>query len=136
VDHQPRPGVRAKTRPRDRLIALAQAPPDWALGCADAVGWSRVARPALHAGVAADEPLRLVDQTVATTAPDPKALACYGLLVRRVQREEALWLRGGAGRPVSALTTPFVAWCCARLEALGVPASPWGASSGTTRPGM
>ncbi len=29
-----------------------------------------------------DDPLRLVTQAVARDDPDPKALACYGLLVR------------------------------------------------------
>jgi hypothetical protein len=120
VDHQPRSGIRPKKRCRDRLIALAQAHPDWALGFADEVWWSRLARPALHAWVEADQPLHLVEQTVATTDPDPKALACYGLLVRRAEQEEAVWLRFVEGRPVSALTTQFLDWCGAQLEALGV----------------
>src|SRR5262249_37633389 len=93
VDHQPRSGVPAKKRQRDRLIALAQAHPDWALGFADEVWWSRLARPALHAWAEAKEPLRLVEQTVAKADPDPKALACYGLLVRRAEQDEAVWLR-------------------------------------------
>jgi hypothetical protein len=76
VDHQPRPGVRPKKRQRDRLIQLAAHHPDWALGFADEVWWSRLAQPHLHAWAEADEPLRLVEQTVAPTDPDPKALAC------------------------------------------------------------
>src|SRR5262249_320095 len=94
--------------------------PDWALGFADEVWWSRLARPALHAWAEADHPLRLVEQTVAKADADPKALACYGLLVRCAQQEEAVWLRFVDGRPVSALTTQLRDWCCARLEALGV----------------
>ncbi len=50
-------------------------------------------------------------------------LACYGLLSRWVEpdgiRQERLWLRFVDGRPVSAITTPFLAWCCARLAGLG-----------------
>jgi hypothetical protein len=70
-----------------------------------------------------DQPLRLVEQTVAKHDPDPKALACYGLLVRWAApvsgwHEEA-WLRFVDGRPVSALTTQYLAGCCTRLEALG-----------------
>jgi transposase len=65
----------------------------------------------------------LVEQTVAKTDPDPKALACYGLLIRWTApaggwHEEA-WLRFVDGRPVSALTTQYLAWCCADLELLG-----------------
>jgi hypothetical protein len=62
-----------------------------------------------------------VEQTVAKNDPDPKALACYGLLVRRVGQDEAVWLRFVAGRPVSAITTQFLDWCCGKLQALGVP---------------
>ena len=121
MDHQPRSGVPAKKRQRDRLIALAHAHPDWALGFADEVWWSRLRQPHLHAWAESDQPLRLVEQTVATTDPDPKALACYGLLVRRAQQDEAVWLRFVDGRPVSAMTTQFLGWCAPRLEALGVP---------------
>ncbi len=81
--------------------------------------------PALHAWAAPDRPLRLVAQAVAKDDPDPKALACYGLLVRcwtagpaARWREEA-WLRFVDGRPVSAVTTRFLAWCCAKLQADG-----------------
>jgi hypothetical protein len=101
---------------------LARAHPDWALGCEAETWWSRVARPALHAWATAARPLRLVEQTVAANDPDPVALACYGLLVRRREdeavREEAWW-RFSDGRPVSAVTTPFLAWCCATLAARG-----------------
>ena len=52
--------------------------------------------------------------------PDPKALACYGLLVRPGNdAPEAVWLRFVAGRPLSPLTTQFLAWCCDRLAATG-----------------
>ncbi|MGH7194625.1 MAG: transposase [Candidatus Saccharimonadales bacterium] len=121
MDHQPRCRVRAKKSRRDRLIQLAQAHPDWALGFADEVWWSRLAQPHLHAWAEADQPLRLVEQTVATDDPDPKALACYGLLVRRAGQDESVWLRFVDGRPVSALTTQFLTWCSAKLQALGVP---------------
>jgi hypothetical protein len=119
VDHQPRPGVRAKKSRRDRLIALTQAHPDWALGFADEVWWSRLAQPHVHAW--AEQPLRLVEQTVAKDDPDPKALAWYGLLVRRAGQDEAVWLRFVQGRPLSAITTQFLDGCCGKLQALGVP---------------
>lgn len=55
---------------------------------------------------------------------DPKAVACYGLLVRWWEDPtddpaEALWLRFVDGRPISRITTPFLAWCCAKLAAAG-----------------
>jgi hypothetical protein len=58
---------------------------------------------------------------VADDDPDPKALACYGLLVRPGRgAPEETWLRFVEGRPVSPLTTRFLAWCCDRLVALGM----------------
>ena len=43
------------------------------------------------------------------------------LALRRVGQVDAVWLRFVTGRPVSALTTQFLAWCCPKLAALGVP---------------
>jgi transposase len=123
--HQPRPGGRPEKSHRDRPIRLAQRHPDWALGFEDEVWWSRLAPPALHAWAEPDRPLRLVAQAVAKDDPDPKALACYGLLVRWWEAgpaavpHEATWLRFVDGRPVSAVTTRFLAWCCDRLAAAG-----------------
>jgi len=114
--------VRKKAR-RDRLIRLAQAHPDWLLGFEDEVWWSRLAHPALHAWQDDAHPLRLVEQTVARDDPDPKAVACYGLLMRcwdqPEARREELWLRFVDGRPVSAVTIDFLAWCAARAQERG-----------------
>jgi hypothetical protein len=88
------------------------------LGFGDETWWSRLAQPALHTWT--DEPLRLVAQSVAKDDPDPKALACYGLLLRFADGQpEEVWLRFCDGRPVSALTTRFLADCCDRLAARG-----------------
>jgi hypothetical protein len=104
------------------LITLAQTRPDWTLGFADEVWWSRLARPALHAW-RDDGPLRLVEQTRAKDDPDPTALASYGLLVRPDAAGEGtaaeVWLRFVDGRPVSALTIQFLTGCCARLATAG-----------------
>jgi hypothetical protein len=82
------------------------------VGFEDETWWSRVARPALHAWSGAGSP-RLAEVPVPRDDPDPKALACYGLLVRSGDdAPEELWLRFVAGRPVSACTTAFLAWCC------------------------
>src|SRR5947209_7920200 len=100
LDYQPRPGVRTKKRRRDRLIVLAAQHPEWALGFGDETWWTRVSQPALHTW--GEEPLRLLAQSVAKDDPDPKALACYGLLVRYADAQpETLWLRFVDGRPVS-----------------------------------
>jgi transposase len=53
--------------------------------------------------------LRLVEQVVARDDPERKALACYGLLLPQT---EEVWLRFLDGRPVSAVTTVFLDWCC------------------------
>ena len=119
MDPQPRPGVRDKKRRRDRLIRWAAAHPDWALGFEDETWWSRLARPALHAWAEPDRPLRLVEQAVAKDDPDPNALACYGLWLPELAET---WLRFVDGRPVSALTTRFLAWSCDALAARGMTA--------------
>ena len=81
-----------------------------------------MAQPAVAAWTATGQPLRLVEQAVAQG--EPKAVACYGLLVRwwedpRDDPAEALWLRFVDGRPISGVTTRYLAWCCARLAATG-----------------
>jgi hypothetical protein len=63
-----------------------------------------------------------MEREVARDDPDPKALACYGLLVRRRDAEEArekVWPRFVEGRPISAQTIQFLEWCCEELEAKG-----------------
>jgi hypothetical protein len=119
----PDPEYARKKAPRDRPYRLAQRHPDWLLGFEDEVWWSRLAQPALHAWQADDRPYRLVEQTVARDDPDPKAVACYGLLARtwdeQGQRRDALWLRFVDGRPVSAVTIDFLTWCAAQAAARG-----------------
>jgi len=121
--HEPRSGVCAKKRNRDRLIALAAQQPEYALGFQDEVWWSRVTQPDLHAWTEEDAVLRLVEQTAPKDDPDPKALACYGLLVAcpaaPATLPEQVWLRFVAGRPLSPVTTQYLAWCCEKLAKLG-----------------
>jgi hypothetical protein len=119
----PDPEYARKKARRDRLIRLATAHPEWLLGFEDEVWWSRLAHPALYAWQEDDRPLRLLEQTVARDDPDPKALACYGLLARcwdtASRRSEDLWLRFVEGRPVSAVTIDFLRWCAARAQERG-----------------
>jgi transposase len=119
----PDPEYARKKARRDRLIRLAQRHPDWLLGFEDEVWWSRLARPTLYAWQDDTHPLCLVEQAVARADPDPKALACYGLLTRcwaaDQRRSEELWLRFVEGRPVSAVTIDFLTWCAARAQERG-----------------
>ena len=94
---------------------------DWALGFADETWWSRVAQPQAHSWVEASEgPLRLIEQAAPKGDPDPKALACSGVLLRQVRQPERVWVRFVEGRPLSALTEQFLGWCCGRLQLAGV----------------
>jgi hypothetical protein len=62
----------------------------------------------------------LVEQSVAQSDPDPKALACYGLLLRgQGDHPDQVWLRFVEGRPLSAITTQYLDWCCTKLAAAG-----------------
>jgi hypothetical protein len=107
-------------------MALAATHPTWALGWGDEVWWSRVAQPALHTWAPAAHPLRLQELTLPRSPGTPKALACYGLLVRHVpHRPEQMLLRFVERRPVSAETTAFLAWCSKRLAAQGLTAVLW-----------
>jgi transposase len=120
VDHESRPGIRPKKGARDRLIHLASTDSEWVLGFEDETWWSRLARPSMHAWSEEGRPLRQVEQRVPKGDGDPKALACYGLLLSGMsEAKEEIWLRFVNGRPISCLTTQFLAWCCTRLEAAG-----------------
>ena len=99
------------------------AQPTWALGFGDEVWWSRLAQPDQHCWTDADAKHKLQELTPPTDDPDPKALACYGLLVRPGPHQaDQMWLRFVAGRSVSGVTIDFLAWCSARLVAQGVTA--------------
>lgn len=95
----------------------------WALGFTDEVWWSRFAAPRMATWQGDDTPVRLVAQRRSKDDPDPIALACYGMLVRHTAPDGALpppdqmLLRFVDGRPVSAVTTDFLAWCSDQLLA-------------------
>jgi hypothetical protein len=87
------------------------------------VWWSRFALPQLHAWQDQVDPVRLVEQPWQKNDPDPKALACYGVLRQRGPAADPvrteMSLRFVDGRPVSDITTQFLEWCCAELEKQG-----------------
>ena len=85
------------------------------LGFQDECWWSRLAQPNLHVW-AAGQPSRLQELALAPADGDPKALACYGLLRTDTA---GMMLRFVDGRPVSQVTTDYLAWVCAELAAEG-----------------
>ena len=91
-------------------------------GFQDETWWSRFAQPNLSSWGAEHHPLRLVEQVKQKEDPDPKALACYGLLLRWQETEELaiekMLVRIVDGRPVSAITIQFLEWACQQIEAL------------------
>jgi len=105
------------------LITWASQQPTWASGFLDEVWWSRFALPRMHAWQSENDPVHLVEQSWKKADPDPKALACYGVLWQRgiaaepIRKEMSL--RFVTGRPVSEITTQFLDWCCAQLQAQG-----------------
>ncbi len=94
---------------------MAASHPEWVLGFADEVWWSRLQQPRLHAW-AETAPLRLEELALAKGDAEPKALCCYGLL--RTDTAQVS-LRFVAGRPVSAVTCEFLLWACEHLDAEG-----------------
>ena len=103
------------------MIRLAKQHPDWVVGFADEVWWSRLAQPDLHTWPPDQNPLRLIEKTLAQDDADRKALACYGVLWRATPSlPEQVWLRFASGQPISELTTQFLGWCCAQLAKHGV----------------
>src|SRR5438876_4532961 len=123
LDHQPRSAVPTKKNARDRLIAWASQEPHWAIGYLDEVWWSRFALPRMHTWQDDDHPVRLVEQSWQKGDPDPKALACYGILWQRGPADEPIRdqmsLRFVTGRPVSDITTQFLQWGCDQVQAQG-----------------
>ena len=75
------------------------------LGFEDETWWSRLAQPNLHAWTVADQPLRLLEKTLAKTDLEPKATVCYGLLARwqnTAEPQEQIWLRFANGHARAA----------------------------------
>ena len=60
--------------------------------------------------------MRFLQKEPTKDDPDPKALSCYGLYLPEL---EETWLRFVDGRPLSAITTQFLGWCCHKLLGRG-----------------
>ncbi len=115
LDHQPRPKLCEEKKRRDALIALDEQN-GWEIGYVDEVWWSRVSQPNLHSWSEQGEPLLLQELKKEKNDPDPKALACYGMLSADSGR---MHLRFVEGRPVSQVTTDFLEWLCEQVQAQG-----------------
>jgi hypothetical protein len=113
---------------RDCLLALAKTQPDWAVGCADEVWWSRQALPHRQAVAPRDHPLHLIERGVPDSDPHPKALACYGSSFRAADhvssQADTLLLRFVDGRPSSAISHQFLHWVCQHLTHQGKRVAP------------
>ena len=94
--------------------------PEWVLGFEDETWWSRFAQPQMHAWGEPNQALKLQEKTSHPNDPEPKALACYGLLVRSYAQARPLpdqvWLRFADGNPNSQLTMAYLQWCCDKLQ--------------------
>lgn len=119
----PDPRYLVKKNARDRLIAWASQQSGWAIGFLDEVWWSRFALPHLHSWQSEDQPTRLVEHSRNKGDPDPKALACYGVLWQEGTSDDPvrdqMWVRFVTGRPVSGISTQFLDWCCMQLQGQG-----------------
>ncbi len=117
VDHQPRPGVRAKktARPADPAGGRGTRTGCWASRTrSGGAGWRC---PALHAWAAGDEPMRLRrpwPRRPRTRRRWPATGCCCG-----ADDPGEMLLRFVEGRPVSQVTEDFLAWVCERLAAEG-----------------
>src|SRR5215472_3749722 len=70
----------------------------------------------MHSWNEQGEPLRLQELSKDKNDPDPKALACYGMLSADNGR---MHLRFAEGRPVSQVTSDFLEWLCEQVQAQG-----------------
>jgi hypothetical protein len=64
--------------------------------------------------------VRLETQRLPKDDPDPKALACFGLLLKDYRHAQSqMLLRFVQGQPASPGMIAFLEWCCQQLEAQG-----------------
>jgi len=68
----------------------------------------------MHSWSDQNKPLRLQELSADKKSPDPKALACYGMLSASSGH---MHLRFVSGRPVSQVTIDCLEWLCEHLQA-------------------
>ena len=112
-------GVCPEKGARDRLIRWARSKPEWVLGYEDECWWSRVTDPSLHVWSDPDQPARWLDKKETVAKGAPKALSCYGVWLPEEGTQGQMLLRFVEGRPVSAVTEPFLEWVSEALFRAG-----------------
>jgi transposase len=79
--------------------------------------------PRMSAWQSEEHPIHLQEQSWQKGDPDPKALACYGVLWQHGPHDDPIrqemTLRFVDGRPVSDITTQFLDCCCTQLQEQG-----------------
>ncbi len=104
-------------------MRLAKSHPTWVVGFADEVWWSRLAQPEQHRWVGETELTRLQELERAKDDGEAKALACYGVVVRRADAVPAVgvplaWLQTVRRAVVPAVRLAFAQagrWASASL---------------------
>ncbi len=96
--------MRGEKKRCDALITPAQRR-GWEIGYLDEVWWSRLRQPNMHSWSQQDGPLRLQELSKDKDDPDPKALACYGMLSATCGRMHLCFI---SGRPGRGVTTDFL----------------------------
>lgn len=81
-------------------------------------------QPSMSSWAPEGAPRRLIQRSPKKDDPAPKALACYGVLLSETGGEASsgaseMLVRFVKGRPVSHVTTRFLAWVCEHLAARG-----------------
>jgi hypothetical protein len=99
------------------LIQLAEAHPEWALGYEDETWFSRFERPSLHSWAVPQSQRIFWRRRREKTTPSRRPSLATGWMY--LPELEQSWLKFVAGRPVSAITTQFLEWCCEKLEQRG-----------------
>jgi len=104
-------------------MRLTRTQPPGGLGFADEVWWSRLAQPEQPRWIEERGIPRLQELERPKHDADPKARACYGVLLRgAAQPADQMLLRFVDGRPVSAVTVDCLAGCSERLAAQAITA--------------
>jgi hypothetical protein len=73
----------------------------------------------MHTWGEAEQPVRLLDKKGGVPKGEPKALSCYGVWLPDEGVDGRMLLRFVEGRPVSAVTEPFLEWVSDELFQAG-----------------
>src|SRR6266852_4106613 len=116
LDHQSRSGVRQKKTTARHASLLWHSAADGKLATLLKCGGAESANRTCTVGVNRTSHYGGLELSADKNDPDPKALACYGMLSADTGR---MHLRFVSGRPVSQVTTDFLEWLCEQVQAQG-----------------